>query len=155
MTQLNNRFRNSPRAGATGGFTLIEVMIVVTIIGILLAVTLPGYQETLRKGRRADAKSALLDVANRQEQFMLDQNTYTLDMTDLGYAADPRVSEEGFYTIDAAACAGGAINRCYLLTATPVTGGAQAGDTRCVLFRLDSSGAKTATGSEADICWQR
>jgi type IV pilus assembly protein PilE len=131
----------------------MEVMIVVVIVGILLAVALPGYQNSLEKGRRADAKSALLDVANRQEQFMLDRSTYTLDMTQLGFGADPMLSEEGYYTVDAAVCAAGTIQRCYVLTATPVAGGAQANDSRCTTLIMDSTGAKTATGSDLNNCW--
>ena len=135
------------------GFTLIEVMIVVLIVGILLTVALPSYQESLRKGRRADAKAGLLDVANRQERLILDRSTYTLDMTDLGFAADPMISEEDYYSIDAVACAAQTIATCYVLTATPRSGFAQASDSRCTSFILDSTGAKTATGAQADQCW--
>lgn len=145
--------QRAPAGKPAAGFTLMEVMIVVVIVGILLAVALPGYQNSLEKGRRADAKSALLDVANRQEQFMLDRSTYTVDMTELGFGADPMVSEEGFYTVDAAACATATIQRCYVLTATPVAGGGQANDTRCTSFIMDSTGAKTATGSDLNNCW--
>ncbi|WP_198171766.1 type IV pilin protein [Pseudohalioglobus lutimaris] len=142
-----------PAGGLAAGFTLMEVMIVVVIVGILLAVALPSYNSSLEKGRRADAKAALLDASNRQEQFMLDRSTYTLNMTELGFGADPMVSEEGHYTVDAAACAAGTIQRCYVLTATPVAGGAQANDTRCTTLILDSTGAKTATGSDLNNCW--
>jgi type IV pilus assembly protein PilE len=138
------------------GFTLIEVMIVVTIIGLLLAVGLPSYQNSIQKGRRSDAISALLDVANRQEQYMLDRSTYTTDMTELGFDdAGFAVSEEGFYRVVAEACpdAGGSIVTCYLLTASPAPGSPQASDGRCATFRLDSFGRRTATGSQADECW--
>lgn len=139
-------------AGPAAGFTLIEVLIVVVIVGILMAVALPAYQGTLQKGRRSDAKSALMDVANRQEQHMLDRNTYTLDMTELGFAADPYISEEGHYSIDAAACGAG-IASCYVLTATPQAGSPQATDTRCTTFVLTSAGSKTATGTTQNECW--
>jgi type IV pilus assembly protein PilE len=143
--------RNRRRAA---GFTLIEVIIVVVIVGILMAVALPGYQDSLRKGRRADAKAALMDAANRQERFMLDRSTYTADMRNLGFAADPMVSEEGHYTIDVdpndPACP---INTCYVLTATPIAGGAQEDDTYCTSFSVTSGGAKNATGSLGSECW--
>jgi type IV pilus assembly protein PilE len=129
-------------------------MIVVVIVGILLMVALPGYQDSMQKGRRADAKSGLMDAANREERFMLDRNTYTENMADLGLGAEPLFSEEGHYTIDAEApdpnCP---ILTCYVLTATPVAGGAQAADTRCTSFTLRSSGAKTATGTTPTECW--
>lgn len=145
--------RRKTAALRIGGFTLIELMIVVVIVAILALIALPSYQNSVQKGRRADAMSALLDAANRQEQHMLDRSTYTTDMTDLGYAADPLVSEEAHYTVDAAACAGGAITNCYLLTATPAAGSPQVNDARCTTFSLDSAGRRTATGSLGADCW--
>ncbi|QFU77947.1 prepilin-type N-terminal cleavage/methylation domain-containing protein [Halioglobus maricola] len=143
------------------GFTLIEVMIVVIIVGILMSVALPSYQESLRKGRRAEAKAAMADVANRQEAFMLDRSSYTDDMTRLGFGADPFTSAEGHYSIDSSgACDPNGpsdITRCYTVTATPVSGGIQDEDTRCHTFSLSSRGSKTALkkdGSDADdLCW--
>ncbi|MAL96082.1 MAG: prepilin-type cleavage/methylation domain-containing protein [Haliea sp.] len=139
--------------GRDAGFTLIEVMIVVVIVGILLMVALPSYQGSLQKGRRSDAISALLDAANRQEQYLLDQGRYTLDMTQLGYATDPLVSDEGHYSVDAAVCTGGSIVTCYELTATPVAGSPQAADDRCTSFTLDSFGNRSATGTTPNDCW--
>ena len=141
------------RSDASRGFTLIEVMIVVVIVGVLLAIAVPGYQSSMEKGRRSDAKSALLDVANRQEQFMLDRGTYTLDMTQLGLDADPYISEDEHYSVDAAVCDGGAITRCFALTATPRSSSPQSHDTRCTAFVLGSDGSKTASGSDAANCW--
>jgi type IV pilus assembly protein PilE len=128
-------------------------MIVIAIVAILVVVGLPAYESQLQKGRRSDAMAALLDAANRQEQFMLDRSTYTTDMTQLGYAADPAVSQEGFYTVDTAAGGCGDISLCYLITATPVAGSPQAGDTRCATLRISSEGERTATGTTADECW--
>ncbi len=149
------------------GFTLIELVIVIVIVGILTAVALPGYQESIRKGRRADAKAGLMDAVNRQERFMLDRSAYTRDMEDLGFGADPMISEEGHYLIDVdevattALCSptyGATDNTissppCYVLTATPVAGGAQADDAKCTSFAVDSTGVKTATGSADSRCW--
>lgn len=135
------------------GFSLIEVMIAVVIVGILLAVALPSYQGSLQKGRRSDAMSSLLDAANRQQQFLLDQGRYTINMTELGYAANPWITEEGHYSVAAAACTGGAIANCFQLTATPLAGSPQADDARCTSFTLDSFGRRTATGTMAAECW--
>jgi len=136
------------------GFTLVELIIVIVIVSILMAVALPSYQDSMRKGRRADAKSGLMDAANRQERFMLDRSTYTDDMTELGFGADPTISEEGHYSIDVEApdpnCP---IATCYTLTATPVAGGAQAGDSFCTSLTIKSTGARTATGAAASECW--
>jgi type IV pilus assembly protein PilE len=117
----------------------------------------------MRKGRRADAKTGLMDAANRQERFMLDRSAYTKDMKNLGFGDDPMISEEGYYSIDVdetatASLCGYAFDPndnappCYVLSATPVAGGAQADDARCTKFILDSSGARQAEGSAAAEC---
>ncbi len=148
----------------SGGFTLIELVIVIVIVSILVAVALPAYQDSMRKGRRADAKAGLMDAANRQERFMLDRSAYTKDMEDLGFGDDPTISEEGHYSIDVDEAAtidlcnyafdpNDNAPPCYVLTATPVSGGAQADDARCTKFILDSTGAKTAEGSADEECW--
>ncbi|MDG2046503.1 MAG: type IV pilin protein [Halioglobus sp.] len=135
------------------GFSLVELMIVVVILAILLTVALPGYQNSVQKGRRADAKSALVDAANRQEGYMLDKGTYSLELTDLGFAQSPYISEEGHYSVQVAVCSGGSIARCYVLTATPRLGSPQEDDERCTTFILHSNGSKTATGSDPLNCW--
>jgi type IV pilus assembly protein PilE len=142
------------------GFTLVEVMIVVVIVAILMSVALPAYQDNLRKGRRAEAKAALADVVSRQEAFMLDRSIYTTNMTQLGFGSDPFQSEDGHYNIDSTgACtpSGTDITRCYTVTATPVAGGVQDGDTQCHTFRLTSVGSKTALKKDGtaaeDSCW--
>ncbi len=132
---------------------MMELMIVVVIVGILAGVALPSYQEALRKGKRADAKSTLQDAANRQERLMLDRSTYTNDPNEIGRPT-PYKSEEGYYQISMAACATGTLATCYTLTAQPVPGGAQADDGRCGNFILSSDGTKSVTGtSGADYCW--
>lgn len=134
------------------GFSLIEVMVVVAIVGILLLVALPGFQSQLTKGRRADAMQALQMVAGRQENFMLDRSRYTTDLTEIGLD-DPYESNEGHYTITAAAGGCGNIENCYLLTATPQADSPQADDTQCGNLTLSSTGAKGASGSLGNDCW--
>ncbi|MEM8561152.1 MAG: type IV pilin protein [Pseudomonadota bacterium] len=136
------------------GFTLIEVIIVIVVVSILMAIALPAYQDSLTKGRRADAKEGLMDAANRQERFMLDRGTYTQTMTELGFPNNPTLSKEEYYTLEVEApdpnCP---IANCYQLKATPVAGGIQSEDTRCTNFFIKSTGAKTATGTTAAECW--
>ena len=136
------------------GFTLIELVIVIVIVAILASVALPSYQDSIRKGRRSDAKAALFAVAGRQEQFMLDRGTYTTDMKNLGYTdSASMISDEGHYGIVSAACAGGVIGNCYALTATPLSSSPQAKDGYCTSFTLDSAGTKSATGTSSADCW--
>ena len=131
-----------------GGFTLVELMVVIVIVGILASIAVPAYNDSVRKGRRADAKSTLTTVAARMEQYFMDNKTYTTDLTDLGYADDPADSTDGFYEITAAACTGGVIATCFELTAAPPAGGVQASDTDCDEMKLDSNGLQTPTA-----CW--
>ncbi len=152
---IGQRQSGSHRTGSVwaAGFTLVELMIVLIIVSILMGIALPAYQNSVRKARRADAKAALLEVAGREERFMLDRSTYTVDMTNLGYASDPMISEDGHYSVDAVACATATIATCYVLTATPVATSPQADDARCTSFILESTGSKTATGSANTECW--
>tara|TARA_R110002049_G_scaffold232874_15_gene405457 strand:- start:569 stop:1021 length:453 start_codon:yes stop_codon:yes gene_type:complete len=150
MIQSSTLGRN--RRQTSRGFTLIEVMIVVVIVGVLLGIALPGYQSSMEKGRRSDARAALLDAANRQEQYMLDRGTYTADMEDLGYSEDPAISQDGHYSVAAAACDGGAITRCFTLTATPRSDSPQTYDTNCSEFELGSDGSKSSQPDEEN-CW--
>ena len=143
-----------PANSAARGFTLVELLIVIFIVALLAGIALPGFQDSMRKGRRADAKSGLMDAANRLERYMLDHNSYTDDMNDLGLGADPAISEEGYYSFDmVAATTACPLASCYVLEAVPVAGGAQADDGKCTKFILASTGAKTAEGSAASQCW--
>jgi type IV pilus assembly protein PilE len=133
----------------------MEVMIVLIILGILAGFALPAYQESVQKSRRSDAKQALLEVANREEQYMLDRSTYTADMTDLGYDVDPRISADGHYAVDRIATTECPLNTatCYVLEAKPVAGSAQLTDARCATFTLGSDGSQDATGTDKNNCW--
>ena len=95
-----------------------------------------------------------MDTANRQEQYMLDHLSYTTDVRNLGFAANPGISADGYYSISATAGTCGAIARCYTLTATPVAGKSQALDAKCTSFKVESTGQRTAQGSIGNECWQ-
>ncbi len=105
------------------GFTLIELMVVVSIVAILLAVALPAYQDQVKRGHRSAAKSALLEVANRQSQFLLSNRTYTNDPNDLGYALPSDVS--AFYNLSLSTVSGSGVPQ-FQITLTPF--GPQADD---------------------------
>ena len=131
------------------GFTLIELMVTVAIVGILAAVALPSYRSSVLRSARSEGKSALLEAATRQEQYYLDNKTYTTTMTALGLSADPYITEGGSYSVDAAATTNIAID--YTLTATPISG--QADDTDCANLTLTSNGIKGASGTDTADCW--
>lgn len=86
------------------GFSLIELMIAVAIVGILVAIGVPSYQEHLRKGRRADAQAFLTQVAQRQQQYLLDARTYAADLAELNLA--PPASVSNHYAVAIAASMG-------------------------------------------------
>jgi type IV pilus assembly protein PilE len=102
----------------------------------------------MSKGRRADAKSALTTIAARQEQYFMDNKTYTTDMKALGYTSSPAKSPDEYYLVSTAACASGTIATCFELTAVPPAGGAQEDDDGCTSMKLDSSGSQTPAS-----CW--
>jgi len=66
---------------SSGGFTLIEMMVVIVIIAVLLAIGLPAYQQQVIRGHRAAAKAEMLEIGNRQQQYLLSNRTYTSDFT--------------------------------------------------------------------------
>ena len=125
----------------TRGFTLLELVTVVAIVGILAAIALPSYQSYIIRTNRSQAKQALQDIANREEQYRLDARSYTTTLTGAGSLN---------YTVTGAKIDAGATgNDCnsqtvagpaYVLKAAPVAGSTQANDgTLC----LDSYGSKT------------
>jgi len=129
------------------GITLIELMIVVVVVSILAAIAFPNYQEFSSRAKRNEAKAALLQVATNQERFYLNNNSFTLDMTNLGFANDPFTTETGAYVIDVTSA--DATN--FSATATYQLGGSEAG--KCLTFTVDGRGAKT---SDPDTdCWER
>lgn len=134
------------------GFTLIELMITVAIVGIIAAIAIPGYNAQMTKTRRADGKSCLVDAAQREEDFFYKNNTYTTTLTDLGFAAGTvNCGQDANYTLSAAA-GGSGIGNSYILTATRANN--QVGDTQCGDLTLSSTGVKGETGtSTAADCW--
>jgi len=131
------------------GFTLIELMIVVAIIGFLMIIAIPSYNEYAYRSKRTDAHSALLDLASRQERYIAQNNSYTSVLTAGGLNFGTTTSQDGYYNLSAAACDGDSLTTCYKLTAS-ATGG-QAGDVKCKDITYDSTGAKS--GTTPGECW--
>ena len=140
------------------GFTLIELMVVVVIASILLAVAVPSYQSYVRQSRRTEAKTAVLDLAGREERyFSTNGASYSQVAANLGYAAFGTPIGSGYYQLAVnvpATTPNAPATPSYSITATPVAGQSQVSDTQCTSFSVDSSGAQFATGTAtAQYCW--
>ncbi|HSH48349.1 MAG TPA: type IV pilin protein [Halomonas sp.] len=139
-----------------GGFTLVELLIIVMVIGILAAVAIPAYYGHVERSRRSDAVTALMSLAQAQERFMASHGEYASSLNGsvaagdgLGMPAD-NLSSEGFYTISLVRPEDEEGE--YILTAAPR--GSQASDAECGSFTLAHTGARGVTGTATvDDCW--
>ena len=126
------------------GFTLLEALITVAIIGIISSLAYPSYVDFVVRSNRSEGLRELMRIANLQEQYYVDNRSYTSAMTDLGLGADPFVTENGHYSIDATV-----VNDTFTLVATAK--GTQASkDTSCGTISVTDTGKKTP----ASYCWE-
>jgi type IV pilus assembly protein PilE len=140
----------APSRSAERGFTLVELMVTVAIITILATIATTSYTSQVQKSRRTDARSALLDLAGREEKLFSTTNAYSATATDLGYANWTTPIGSGYYTLSAVINAP-ANPPSYTLTATAV--GAQLGDTQCLTLSIDQTGNQTSNPGTASTCW--
>ena len=140
------------------GVTLLELMIVVAIVAIISAVAFPSYMQYVVKTKRTIATSALLQIADGQQQFFMDNKQFTNDLTNLGFAANPLVlADDGndvaaadvdaVYSISLSNVAA----TTYTITAAPLHGQASR-DTDCASLTLNQAGARGNSGGGGD-CW--
>lgn len=136
-----------------GGFSLIELLIVISILGVLLGVAIPNYSGFLERTRRTDARTALLDIAAAQERHFFEQRQYSGSMVDVWnhQQGGAFVSAEGHYVLSLTTANGG---QTYIATATAQ--GKQKGDDDCASLTIDETGKKAATagtGGDPSVCW--
>ena len=127
------------------GITLMELMIVVVIVGIMAAIAYPNYRDFAARAKRNEAKAILLEIAQNQERFYLQNSTYGT-LSQLGYGADTIETDSGSYdvTINPAPDASN-----FTAVATFKLGGNEAG--KCATFTIDGRGAQTS--QPKTDCW--
>jgi type IV pilus assembly protein PilE len=123
------------------GFTLIELMITVAVVALLAAIAYPSYQSQIRRSRRTEARTALLQVQVAEEKYFLTANRYG-SLAEIGANSS---TTNGAYTIDLS------VQTNTTFTARATAAGAQAKDTACATFTIDYQGNKTPT---AATCWR-
>ncbi len=136
------------------GFSLIELLIAIAIVGILFSIAMPSYDGAVQRGRRSDAVETLLALALKQEQYFSQQESYTTNIGNLPGVGSSN-STQNHYSITATAGPTGDITTSFKLLAS--TKGAQSKDTDCATFTIDSTNNKTALKSDSsantDNCW--
>lgn len=128
------------------GFSLLELLIVVSIVAILASIVLPNYSDALQRGRRVDAITALLNVQIAQERWRANHSSYA-SFDDLGLA---ELSADGHYQLALDALTAGS----YFATAVPLADGPQHDDD-CGSFALDQRGPVLTIDYADDTCWRR
>lgn len=148
LHNINNKklknFLHSKNSRKQFGFTLMELMITVAIVGILAAIAYPSYTSFITRSNRSEGQGELLRFANLQEQYFVDYRTYGTDLTDLGRTTTTTLTESGNYTISVA---NGANAVGFTLNAT-AQGSQATNDSSCTPLTIDQVGVKGPPG-----CW--
>ena len=142
-----------------GGFTLIEMMIVVAIIGILASIAYPSYMESVLKGRRAEGRAALTELLQQQERYMTQRNLY-LGFTNASGTTNPATvpfktfsgdsQANPAYFLQASACSATiSLAECVMVEAVPVRSDPKAGT-----LQVLSTGVKQCSGTDPSVCWK-
>lgn len=137
---------------ALAGFTLIEVLVAIAILGILATIAIPAYTEHLARGRRAEGRAALLATLQQEERFFASNNVYTANLAANGFTTTSGENAgNAHYDLSAAACAGSTAAACVVVSATP-----RLADARCGTLTVSTAGARgSSVAGAAAQCWQR
>ena len=149
--------------GPSHGFTLLELMIVVAVIGILAAIAVPSYEKYVMQSRRTDAKNAVLDLASREERLFSDNNAYTNSAPALGYgttSAFPlaiNATGQSYYnlSVPSVTTATATVPAGFTGLATPT--GNQTADSTCYAYQIDQLGTQNPWSGAIQLtgtgCW--
>jgi len=138
---------------ADRGFTLIEMLLVVSIVAVLAAIAFPQFQELMKRSKRTEGKAALLAASQKMERYNTNNGRYPDTMAAAGVSTKSNIDSpsSSAYNIAVAAGATGSLNTSWVFTATPVFS-----DPKCGNLLIDNLGNKTISGAVAETtrCWQ-
>jgi len=151
--------QTAPPRSALRGFTLVELMVTVAVLAILATIAATSYTSQIQKSRRTDARSAVMDLAGREEKLFSTTNAYTNTALALGYAAAatpwPITIGSGYYNVSVTSpdlTQPATTQPNYLITATAIN--AQVSDTQCTTLSVDQTGKQSSTGTApVATCW--
>ncbi|MBT1540114.1 type IV pilin protein [Ralstonia solanacearum] len=148
-----------PAGRHAAGFTLIELMITLAIVAILVALAYPSYNNYIMKSHRADAKTALLDLASRQERYFALQNNYASTPSALGYAGTAfplalQTNGQTYYqlSVQVTGSPGTSTLPGFSASAVPASPGPQQSDA-CGTYTINQLGVQGNSGNTTSQCW--
>ena len=143
--QIHLKSTGSDMMKHSQGYSIVELLIVVAIVGILGAISMGFFGDNVRSAKRTEARAALTEVAGSLEKCKSLYGAYNAANCNVVF---PVVTDTNYYSITAALAAS-----TFTLTATPVVGESQAQDDDCTSFTLTNAGVKDATGADTSDCW--